>query len=180
MFIMNFIGDVEREKDKSGAKCAFVFSSRRADTGSVHRCLHRECASQASSIIPHGLSPKSFIRRLNRSKISLNVLRLFILTELLFPILAAAESGTLSNPLSVKSLGDFVAAVFRTIATVGLPIIGFFIVWAGFKFLLAQGNEKKLEDAKNNFLWLIAGAILILGAWAISELLAGTFNSLRS
>jgi hypothetical protein len=62
---------------------------------------------------------------------------------------------------------------------ISFPIISLFVVYAGFKFLTAQGNETKLTSAKENIRYVILGALLILGAWALAQLLGGTVNELR-
>lgn len=98
-----------------------------------------------------------------------------------FNIAEAAEcsnqpTGGLQDPLKFCSIVDFVQGVLQAFVMISLPILSFFIVWAGFKFVMARGNSGKLEDAKKNFYWLIAGAILILSAWALATLIANTIN----
>lgn len=69
--------------------------------------------------------------------------------------------------------------LLRAVVYIALPIISIFIVYAGFMFITAQGNTEKLAQARNNFLYVVIGAILILGAWAIAQLVGGTINELR-
>ena len=52
-----------------------------------------------------------------------------------------------------------------------------FIVYAGFKFVLAQGNSAALERAKRNFLTTIVGIALFLGAWLLAQLIANVVNT---
>lgn len=85
-------------------------------------------------------------------------------------------TGGLQDPLKFCNIVDFVQGVLQAFVMISLPILSFFIVWAGFKFVMAQGNEGKLTAAKNNLYWLIAGAILILSAWALATLIANTIN----
>lgn len=85
-------------------------------------------------------------------------------------------TGGLQDPLKFCNIVDFVQGVLQAFVMISLPILSFFIVWAGFKFVMARGNEVKLTAAKNNFYWLIAGAILILSAWALATLIANTIN----
>jgi hypothetical protein len=54
------------------------------------------------------------------------------------------------------------------------------IVVAGFQFVLAQGNEEALGKAKRNFMYVVLGATLILGAWVIATLIGGTVNQLTN
>lgn len=61
-----------------------------------------------------------------------------------------------------------------------LPIIIFFIMLAGFKFVSARGNTSTLEEAKRALLYAIIGAILILGATAITRILKNLVNAFMS
>jgi heme/copper-type cytochrome/quinol oxidase subunit 4 len=94
-------------------------------------------------------------------------------TALPFVALAANE---LQNPLSVSSISEFIALSLRVMVQVALPIISLFIVYSGFLFVSAQGNEEQLVKAKKNLLYVIIGAILILGAWVIATLIGGTVS----
>lgn len=91
----------------------------------------------------------------------------------------AQESAGLQDPLRFRNLADFVQGVLEAFVVISLPILSFFIIWAGFKFVAARGNPGQLTEAKENFKWLIVGAILILGAWALALLIANTVNSIR-
>lgn len=105
---------------------------------------------------------------------------LWTLTGVLYSVGAqACPPGELCNPLKYGSLQEFIAELLRLSVAVATPVLGFFIVYAGFKFVLAQGKETALKEAKINFQWVLVGAVLILGAWALSELIGGTIDQLR-
>lgn len=89
-----------------------------------------------------------------------------------------AAEGKLQNPSLFGNIPDFIAGVLKAIVTIGLPIITLFIVISGFMFLIAQGNPTKIETAKKNFMWVIVGTLLILGAWVLVTLIAGTVTQL--
>ncbi len=84
--------------------------------------------------------------------------------------------GGLQDPLKFCNITQFVQGVLQAFVMISLPILSFFIVYAGFQFVMARGNPGKIGDAKRNFYWLIAGAILILSAWALATLIANTIN----
>jgi len=86
----------------------------------------------------------------------------------------------LENPLAFNSISEFIAAALQALVVIALPIVGFFILLSGFLFISARGNKDQLTKAKTNFMWVIAGSILILGAWALSQLIGGTVNQLRA
>ncbi len=93
---------------------------------------------------------------------------------------AAGDSTCLNNPLNSQfsSVPNFIAGALKVLVIVALPVIALFIVVAGFMFVLARGNEHKLEEAKKNFVYVIIGALLILGAWLIATLISGTVSQL--
>ena len=90
-----------------------------------------------------------------------------------------AQEG-LKNPLnsSFSSVPAFIAGALKALALIALPIITLFLVISGFLFVTAQGNQEKLATAKKNFFYVIIGALLILGAWIIATLIAGTVNQI--
>ena len=91
------------------------------------------------------------------------------------PIFAHAA---LENPLKFPSIQAFIEGVLNAITIVALPVIAFFIVFAGFKFITAQGNETELNNAKKNIVAVLIGGSLILGAWVLSTLIGGTVTQL--
>ena len=103
---------------------------------------------------------------------------------LLSPAIAFAActpgQNTFCNILSFPDLQTFVVKMLQVFVTISLPIIGFFIVFVGFKFVAAQGNESKLKTAKENFMYVIIGAALILGAWVLATLIGSTISQLAS
>ncbi len=96
------------------------------------------------------------------------------------PLFASAQSTGLQNPLHAQSIAEFIASALKVLVIVALPIITLFIVISGFMFVFARGNESKLTDAKKNFVYVIIGALLILGAWVIATLIGGTVSQLVS
>jgi len=45
------------------------------------------------------------------------------------------------------------------------------IVWAGISYATAGGDEEKVEKAKNRLIYGIIGVVLIIGAYAITQLI---------
>ena len=93
----------------------------------------------------------------------------------------AADCGAgLCNPLNsnFSTIPAFIAGALKVLVIVALPIIALFIVVSGFMFVFARGNESALTKAKENFVYVIIGALLILGAWVIATLIGGTVTQL--
>ncbi len=106
----------------------------------------------------------------------------FLLTTgfVLVAISTAHAATGLENPLnsSFSTIPAFIAGALKVLVIVALPIITLFLVVSGFMFVFARGNSSKLEDAKKNFVYVIIGALLILGAWVIATLIGGTVTQL--
>lgn len=95
---------------------------------------------------------------------------------------AFAQNQGLQNPLSsnYSSIPQFISGALKVMVMVALPIITLFMVYSGFLFVLAQGNQEQLSKAKTNFVYVVIGAILILGAWVFASLLGGTISELTN
>ena len=95
---------------------------------------------------------------------------------------AHAASVGLQNPLKspFDSIPGFISGVLKVVVMIALPIITLLFVVVGYQFISAQGNSSKLEEAKKNFWYAVLGAFLILGAWILATLIAGTVSQLVS
>lgn len=91
---------------------------------------------------------------------------------------AQQSSSQLDNPLRFPTVAAFIEGLLRAIVMIALPVISFFIVLSGFYFVAARGNSGKLADAKRNFLYVIIGSALILGAWVLATLIGNTITGL--
>jgi hypothetical protein len=90
------------------------------------------------------------------------------------------KPGALCNPLNTQysTIPTFIAGALKAVVMIALPIIVLFFVIAGFKFISAQGNPSELAVARKNFMWVVIGSLLIMGAWVLATLLAGTVAQL--
>ena len=85
----------------------------------------------------------------------------------------------LNNPLvGVDNLGALAVKILDAVVKVGGYVAVAFIIYSGFLFVKAQGNEKELEDAKRTFFYTIIGVMILLGAKAISLGVAETIKAI--
>lgn len=82
------------------------------------------------------------------------------------------------NPLGVGSFCGLIKALLRAIIAIGIPIAVLFIVYAGFKFVIAQGKPEKLSEARKNLMYTFIGIGIFLGAWLLAMVIANTINQL--
>lgn len=107
------------------------------------------------------------------------ILSIFVFASLISVAYAADKAG-IPNPLKAEfsNVPNFIAAVLKAMVMIALPILTFALVYSGFLFVSARGKSGPLETAKNNFMYVIIGALLILGAWVIATLIGGTVTQL--
>ena len=86
----------------------------------------------------------------------------------------------LQNPLKVNTITEAVKFFVNTLIKIAIPFIVVFFIWAGLKFILAQGKPDKVTEAKKMFWYTIVGTLLILGAWTITNAIIGTVNSITN
>lgn len=91
---------------------------------------------------------------------------------------AGNGSFTLCNPLAVSNFCDLVKALLNIVLAIGIPIAVLFLVWSGFRFILARGSQEGLGKAKENFKWVIIGIAIFLGAWTLATIISATIQTL--
>ena len=90
-----------------------------------------------------------------------------------------ADSQKITNPLgNINSFCGLIKAILQAVISIGIPIAVLFIVYAGFKFVLAMGNPVKLDEARKNLMYTLIGIGIFLGAWLLALVIANTVNSL--
>lgn len=91
---------------------------------------------------------------------------------------SSASGATLTNPLRAGSLPELLTIVLEAIVQIGSILLVLALVWVGFLFVMAQGAEEKIRDARGAFVWTVIGGMLLLGAKAISEVIQATVQTL--
>lgn len=81
-----------------------------------------------------------------------------------------------NNPLTFNSLsgpGGLLDAILSVVMVFATPIIVFFFIWAGFLYVTARGNPTQLEQARRALMYGVIGAVVVLGAFAITAMVVG-------
>ena len=87
-------------------------------------------------------------------------------------------SNTLQNPLGVSSICELIGLLLKAAIAIGIPIAVLFIVWAGFKFILARGSPGELTEARNNLIATLIGIAIFIGASLIANVIIATLHQL--
>lgn len=91
---------------------------------------------------------------------------------------AASQFSKLNNPIKSKTIQEFVRNILEGVIKIGVPLVALAIIYSGFLFVSAIGNPGKIEEAKSALVNTLIGAALLLGAWALAELVVNTVQDL--
>jgi|GEM_PF-1053872 len=88
------------------------------------------------------------------------------------------DTVNLVNLLTVGSLQELLSLLLGLVVQIGSILLVLALVWAGFQFVAAQGNEEKIRSARDALTWTVIGGLLLLGAEALSLVIKATIESL--
>jgi Sec-independent protein secretion pathway component TatC len=84
---------------------------------------------------------------------------------------------TLSNPLKANSVTELLFSVVDMAMFIGMIVAVLMFIWIGFKFVMAQGNDKALSEAKSWFLYAVIGTAVLISAKLIVSVVQNTLTS---
>ncbi len=111
--------------------------------------------------------------------VSLIILPIFTFADTVQPI---NDNTLIINPLGKdgpQNITDFIRIILIGVIKIGLPVIALAIIYCGFLFVKAQGKPDELKKAKDALLYTVIGAALLLGAWAIAQLISNTITQIK-
>ena len=83
------------------------------------------------------------------------------------------------NPLSVSTIDQLVDIILRAIIAIGVPVLTFMLILTGFYYVTAMGDTSKIGKVHSMLQYTLYGAILILGAKVLHEILKNTLTQLH-
>ncbi len=90
----------------------------------------------------------------------------------------AAGSVKLENPMSrFGSFNEFMVGILNVVIILAIPVVVFFIILAGFKYVTARGNAAETQKATAALTYAVIGGVLILGAVTIAEIIKNLVDS---
>ncbi len=90
----------------------------------------------------------------------------------------------ITNPLDPLNVGknatilEFIRSLLTGVLTIGIPIVALAVIYCGFLFVSARGNSEKLNEAKSALLYTVIGAAILLGSYAIAQMISATVLAL--
>lgn len=82
----------------------------------------------------------------------------------------------LFDPTGGKTIENIFQAILDIIMVFAIPIIVFFMIWAGFLYVTATGNPDKISKANNALMYAIIGGVIVLGANVLLEVITTTIE----
>jgi len=94
--------------------------------------------------------------------------------------LSSGDGSNISLPpiISAQSIQQLLVDVVEIVLKIAIPIAAMFIIYAGFLFVSARGNQTKIDEAKAAFFAAIIGTAILLGTSVIIRALKATVESL--
>jgi hypothetical protein len=86
--------------------------------------------------------------------------------------------GKICNPISSETFDKFIDKILTVVIQVGATVLVFFIVYSGFLFVSARGNEEQLKKAKTAILWTVIGGAILLGAKVLEHAISQTITDI--
>ncbi|MCX6786597.1 MAG: pilin [Candidatus Kaiserbacteria bacterium] len=91
------------------------------------------------------------------------------------------QNVTLINPLGAgTNIETLINQILAFVVRIGAIIVILMLVYVGFLFVTAKGNESKIIEARQALLWTIIGALILLGAQVISLGIQATVQALST
>jgi hypothetical protein len=95
----------------------------------------------------------------------------------LYSVVFGAGEG-LKNPLGENAtLQTFISKLLDIVVRVGSIAAVLYLVYVGYLFVSAQGDTKKIEEARHAFLYTVIGITILLGAKIISLMICNTVQA---
>jgi len=91
-----------------------------------------------------------------------------------------SKSIIIENPFKQNTLKGLIETIINDILIpIGGVVAVLMIMYAGFLFVTARGNEGQISKAKQALLYAVIGAAILLGAWVISQAISTTIDQLK-
>ncbi len=88
-------------------------------------------------------------------------------------------SAGVTNPIKANTIQDLIFQLADIVLTIAVPVSAILLIYSGFLFVMARGNESEVTKAKETFLWTVVGIAVLFGARFLSEIVRGTINQLK-
>src|SRR3989338_8561271 len=103
--------------------------------------------------------------------------QLFVLVALNSPATTNNSGDYQGVDLTIKGVFGIITGLACWFTRFALILIVVYIIIYGIKFMMAQGNPTKYEEAKKSFTWGLVGVLVILGTYTIIATVANALGA---
>ena len=90
-------------------------------------------------------------------------------------------AGRLANPLGgVTDIFTFINTILDAVLKLGAVLAVMAIIYAGFLFVTASGDDGQISTAKSVLLYTVIGIVILFGARIIAAVITNTVTSIGS
>jgi len=83
-------------------------------------------------------------------------------------------STTITNPINADTINGLIKIILIGVIKIGIPLIALALVYTGFLYVAARGKPAAIETANQSLMYTLLGAAILLGSWAIAQLISNT------
>lgn len=94
------------------------------------------------------------------------------------PARRSSPNSIFDNPLHADSIMELLRTFLQGLVYIGSIALLLALVWCGFLFVMAQGKEEDLNNAKRTLMWTVIGGLILLGAEGIAVMIEATGSQL--
>lgn len=76
----------------------------------------------------------------------------------------------INNPSSFNTLGDLVAALLPAVYGLGGLVLFLYLIFGGFKYLTAGGDDKEIQSAKKTLTNAVIGMLILFSSFWIMRM----------
>lgn len=91
---------------------------------------------------------------------------------------ALGADSRINNPIAAESLQGLFQGIVSVFIELGTIVAVLGIMYGGYLYVTAQGNEEKLGQAYKTITWALVGTAVLLGARTIMAAISGTIQEL--
>lgn len=89
---------------------------------------------------------------------------IYAISSLSFLMVNVSAAAELEIPIEKMSIAALLKMILGAILDLAIPIIVLAIVYVGFLFVKAQGNDGELTKAKEALTWVLIGTAVVIGS----------------
>ncbi len=120
---------------------------------------------------------------LKKSKNYFFVVTFFVIAVVVFGGITGQAIGStngLQNPVSANSIPEFLKSIITAATEIGAIVGALSIMYGGYLYATAQGDEEKLKKAKTTVTWALVGTAVLIGAQVIITAVVNTVGGVIS